>query len=174
MPKVQIPRTRAEELRHVAGKATRKYDDARAAWEAFSEEVDAVRNAGEAAETHDLASLAEQVGSLRDAIQELVDAGATVQGLDELTEATDAINSAAENLGLDTDALSTFTEAYDELESALDTYEEYRESGSGYSREDREGAWETVVQHMESLADAADALGFDFVPAEVPTDEPAS
>jgi hypothetical protein len=175
MPKVQIPRTRAEELRHVAGLATRKYDDARAAWEAFSGEVDSVRSAVEAAETNDLSSLAEQVGSLYDAIQELVDAGAVVDGLEDLKEASEVMAAATVTFGLDTDALQAFTEAYDELESALDSYDQYREPGQGYTREDREGAWDTVVSLMENLADAADQLGFDFVPAteEAPSADPA-
>jgi tetratricopeptide (TPR) repeat protein len=161
MPKVNT-RTRSEQLRYVAGLATRKYDQAREAWEAFSGEVDTVRTAVEATETYDLSSLAEQVRSLQEAIQELSDAGAHIDNLDELTQAADQVESAMNNLGLDTDALGAFTDAYEELEQALDTYEEYREPGSGYDRDDKEGAWDEVTGKMEELADAADQLGFDM------------
>jgi hypothetical protein len=166
-------RSRSEELRYLAGLTSRKPDLAREAWEAFADEVEAVRAAADAWETTDLSSLSEQLGTLNEALQALSQAGAEVSGLDALEEAASQVDSAIGTLGLDTDALSAFTEAYDELESALDTYDEYRESGSGYSREDREQAWDTVTEQMEALATAADQLGFDWTPAETATESPS-
>jgi hypothetical protein len=166
------PRSRSEELRYLAGLSSRKPDDARAAWEAFVDEVEAVRVAADAWEATDLSSISEQLGTLNEALQALSQAGAQVDGLDALVDAANQVDVAQGGLGVDSDALSTFTEAYDELESALDTYDEYRETGSGYSREDREEAWGTVTEQMEALADAADQLGFDWTPTE-PATEPA-
>jgi hypothetical protein len=167
------PRSRSEELRHIVGLSSREPDQARAAWEAFADEVEAVRAAADAWETADLSSLSEQLSTLNEALQALSQAGAEVSGLDALADAANQVDSAMGTLGLDTDALSAFTEAYDELEGALDTYDEYRESGSGYSREDREQAWGTVTEQMEALASAADQLGFDWTPAQATTESPS-
>jgi tetratricopeptide (TPR) repeat protein len=172
MPKTKAPdRTRAEELRHIAGLSSRKPDDARAAWEAFQEEVEAVRQAAEAWESADLSGLSGQLGTLFEALSSLSEAGLSIDGLDDLQEAYEYVQAAEGSLGLDSDSLDAFTEAYDELEQALDTYDEYRETGSGYNREDREQAWETVTEQMEALAEAADALGFDWTPTPTPEAE---
>lgn len=56
--------------------------------------------------------------------------------------------------------VQTMIEAYDELESALDTFEGIKdeERYEGKS-DDLEEAWEEVTTAMESLADAAEELG---------------
>jgi hypothetical protein len=157
--------TRSSQLRHVAGMAARKPALAREAWESFADQVDAVRTALQEYESVELSSVSEQLGTLREALQGLAEAGAQFDGLEALSEAADAVDSAASQLGIDSDALNAFIEAYDQLESSLDTYDEYREPGSGYGPEDRESQWDEVTGYMENLADAADQLGFDWAPA---------
>lgn len=169
MPKTVTPRTRAEELRHVAGLATRKYDDAYAAWEAFADEVEVVRHAAEAFDSTDLSEMNGLLGTLFDGLAALAEAGGQVDGLDTLQEAYEQLQAAEGSLGVNSDSLSGFAEAYDELESALDQYNDVRESDRYEGRrDDLESNWEEVTSKMEALADLADELGFDFTPAATP------
>lgn len=164
-------RTRADELRHLASLATRKYDDARTAWEAFSEEIEVVRTAAEEMETADLSSISNQVSVLSDALQALAAAGANVDGMEAVMEAVDALTNAEVNLGVDGDALTAFAETYEELENTLDEFENTRDTDRYEGkRDDMETAWTEVTEKMEALADAADALGFDWTPASAEVD----
>ena len=175
MPKSKAPeRTRAEELRHVAGLATRKLDWAREAWEAFQEEVEPVRQAAEAWDSASLSETSGQLGTLFEALSGLSEAGLTIDGLDDLQEAYEYVQAAEGNLGLDSEALTGFAEAYDELESALDEYDSVKDTDRYEGKkDDLEQAWTDITEKMEALAEAADTLGFDWTPATTPEVTPA-
>jgi hypothetical protein len=144
---------------------------AREAFDAFSEEVEAVRTAVEAWQGADLDSTNSQLSSLHEALQAASEGGFPVPGLDSLSEIVDLMGRLQDEMPLDSESMMAFVEAYEELESALDEYDGLRE-GDRYEgrRDDMDQAWDQVTEKMEGLAEAADVLGFDPEPSESPVE----
>jgi len=156
--------TRAAELRRIAELSTRRIEATRDALDAYSEDIETLRSANDAFNGADLESVASQISDLASELSGLVDLGLLppekIAELEKIAEQLKAFSSNSEGVGPDT--IGPFIEHYEELESALNAFEDLKEQdryeGKG---DDMESSWEEVMEAMEGLADAADELGLD-------------